>query len=159
MVRKRCAASGLHPSRIAGHSSLFQSVLPHAPQQQLDAVLAELASVKGKHRLMDQKIGQLSREITQLKAALTRQGAAAKAPPKSKAAARRIAEEAFATEAGARRLVESLALALQCVVMLKETPDYVGKAFVASRLGTSGYAFGTLPKGSDVKAIVTRAAF
>lgn len=125
----------------------------------LDAVLAELASVKGKHRLMDQRIGQLSREITQLKASLNRQGAAAKAPPKSKAAARRLAQEAFATEAGARRLVENLALALQCVVMLKETPDYVGKAFVASRLGTSGYAFGTLPKGSDVKAIVERAAF
>ena len=61
-------------------------------------------------------------------------------------------------EAGARRLVERLALALQGSLMVRHAPPAAADAFCASRLGGDwGRAFGTLPTGLDVGAIVERA--
>ena len=61
-------------------------------------------------------------------------------------------------EAGARRLVELMALVLQGSLLVRHSPAYVADAFCASRLGDDagwGHAFGTLPPGLDTAAIVS----
>jgi putative acyl-CoA dehydrogenase len=64
-----------------------------------------------------------------------------------------------ADEVTARRLVERLALVLQGSLLIRHGPAAVADAFVASRLeGDWGNAFGTLPRGLDLAAIVERAA-
>ena len=58
----------------------------------------------------------------------------------------------------ARRLVELMALVLQGSLLVRHAPAPVADAFCASRLGgDGGLAFGTLPGGSDVGAILDRA--
>jgi putative acyl-CoA dehydrogenase len=60
-------------------------------------------------------------------------------------------------EVRARRLVERLALALQASLLVRHAPAEVADAFCASRLaGDGGRAFGTLPPGTDFKAILER---
>jgi putative acyl-CoA dehydrogenase len=62
-------------------------------------------------------------------------------------------------ESQARVLVRDLVLALQAALLIKHAPAAVADAFCASRLeGDGGGAFGTLPRGSDVRAITERAA-
>ena len=61
-------------------------------------------------------------------------------------------------EAGARKLVESLALALQGALLVRHAPKAVSDAFVATRLGAEGgLAFGAIPPGFDSGAILARA--
>src|SRR5207244_3961092 len=60
-------------------------------------------------------------------------------------------------EAGARRIVERMALALQASLLIRHAPPEVADAFCASRLaGDSGLNFGTLPARCDLEAIVAR---
>ncbi|MET9858059.1 acyl-CoA dehydrogenase family protein [Streptomyces smyrnaeus] len=61
-------------------------------------------------------------------------------------------------ESRARRLVERMALVLQGSLLVRFAPPAVSDAFCASRLGGDwGAAFGTLPSGLDLAAIVERA--
>ncbi len=61
-------------------------------------------------------------------------------------------------EAHARRLAEQIALVLQGSLLVRHAPATVADAFCASRLdGDWGHAFGTLPSGLDLAAIVARA--
>ncbi|MFB7495684.1 acyl-CoA dehydrogenase family protein [Streptomyces sp. NPDC056161] len=61
-------------------------------------------------------------------------------------------------QAGARRLVESMALALQASLLVRHAPAAVADAFCASRLGGDwGHSFGTLPGGTGLDAILERA--
>jgi putative acyl-CoA dehydrogenase len=63
--------------------------------------------------------------------------------------------ETDVSEAGARRVVERLALALQASLMARYSPPTVADAFCMSRLqGDWGRAFGTLPSGAPVDAIL-----
>ena len=57
---------------------------------------------------------------------------------------------------GARRLVEDLGVALQASLLVRHAPREVADGFCASRLGGGGKAFGTLPAGLDLEAIVER---
>lgn len=58
----------------------------------------------------------------------------------------------------ARRLVESMALALQASLLVRYAPPAVADAFCATRLGGDwGHSFGTLPDTTDVDAILGRA--
>jgi putative acyl-CoA dehydrogenase len=108
----------------------------------LDAFVAELELAKGRSKRLDSYIASIKREIAALK-----KNATSKKP-----------SVATAREQSARLLVERLALALQAALMVQHAPKYVADAFIASRLGgQSGYAFGTLPKNVDAKAIVARA--
>jgi putative acyl-CoA dehydrogenase len=60
-------------------------------------------------------------------------------------------------ELRARRVVESMALALQGSLMVRYAPRAVADAFCASRLaGDRGHVFGTLPAGLELGAIVER---
>ncbi|MFD7439428.1 DNA alkylation response protein [Streptomyces sp. NPDC059861] len=59
---------------------------------------------------------------------------------------------------GARRLVELMALTLQASLLVRHAPPAVADAFCATRLGGDwGHAFGTLPDGADLGAILDRA--
>ena len=64
-------------------------------------------------------------------------------------------------QAGARRVVEHLALTLQASLLAQHAPTEVADAFVASRLGGEhGVTFGTLDAGLSARharAIVDRA--
>ncbi|MFF7451655.1 MULTISPECIES: acyl-CoA dehydrogenase family protein [unclassified Streptomyces] len=65
---------------------------------------------------------------------------------------------ASASETGARRLVEQMALTLQASLLVRHAPAPVADAFCATRLGGDwGHAFGTLPDSADVGAILGRA--
>jgi putative acyl-CoA dehydrogenase len=60
-------------------------------------------------------------------------------------------------ETRARRVVESMALALQGSLLVRHGDAAVADAFCASRLGgDGGLEYGTLPPGSDFEAIVDR---
>jgi putative acyl-CoA dehydrogenase len=60
-------------------------------------------------------------------------------------------------EAGARRLAERLALALQASLLVRHSPAAVADAFLASRLdGEGGFAYGTLPSRAGLASIVER---
>ncbi|MEU3613664.1 acyl-CoA dehydrogenase family protein [Streptomyces sp. NPDC006872] len=62
-----------------------------------------------------------------------------------------------ATPAGARRLVEQMALALQASLLVRHAPPAVADAFCATRLaGDWGHSFGTLPDGADLDTILDR---
>jgi putative acyl-CoA dehydrogenase len=65
---------------------------------------------------------------------------------------------AEATETGARRLVEQMALTLQASLLVRHAPAAVADAFCATRLaGDWGHAFGTLPGSADLDTILARA--
>lgn len=60
-------------------------------------------------------------------------------------------------ELRARRIVEQIALVFQAGLLLRHAPSAVSDAFCASRLGRDwGGAFGTLPTGLDLTAILDR---
>nr|WP_035924304.1 acyl-CoA dehydrogenase family protein [Pseudofrankia saprophytica] len=60
-------------------------------------------------------------------------------------------------EFGARSLVERLALVLQASLLVRHAPAAVADAFCATRLGEAGgRVFGTLPRGTDVEALIAR---
>jgi putative acyl-CoA dehydrogenase len=61
-------------------------------------------------------------------------------------------------EALARALTRDLVLGLQAALLIRHAPAYVADAFCASRLAGESSAFGLLPRGSDLAAIVQRAA-
>ncbi len=66
--------------------------------------------------------------------------------------------EQMTTDAQARRLAQELALAVQAALIAQSAPSTVLDAFCESRLaGDWGQAFGTLPAGCDLDAIITRA--
>ncbi|KUN67860.1 DNA alkylation response protein [Streptomyces canus] len=65
---------------------------------------------------------------------------------------------ATTSEAGARRLVEHMALTLQASLLVRHAPSAVADAFCATRLGGDwGHAFGTLPDAAEVELILDRA--
>jgi putative acyl-CoA dehydrogenase len=95
-----------------------------------DALRAELAPARGADQRLD--------------AFLTRLDSALAAPP---------------DEAEARRLAETIVLAVQGALLVRFAPPAVADGFCASRLdGGRGAAFGALPAGIDRRAIVERAA-
>jgi putative acyl-CoA dehydrogenase len=57
----------------------------------------------------------------------------------------------------ARQLTEDVAVALQAKLLLEAGNQVVSDAFIASRLAGHGRAYGTLPRGTDVAALVARA--
>ncbi|MFF5103692.1 DNA alkylation response protein [Streptomyces sp. NPDC000134] len=65
---------------------------------------------------------------------------------------------AGARPAGARRLVELMALTLQASLLVRHAPAAVADAFCATRLGGDwGHSFGTLPQDAALDAVLARA--
>jgi putative acyl-CoA dehydrogenase len=97
-----------------------------------EAVLAELAGAAGANRRLDAATRALESDLA---------GGAA-----------------GIGEARAREVTGRIARALQAAQLVRHAPEEVAEAFCATRLDESGGgAFGALPAGIDVEAIVTRA--
>ncbi|QYG02550.1 MULTISPECIES: isovaleryl-CoA dehydrogenase [Massilia] len=61
-------------------------------------------------------------------------------------------------EAGARVLAEQIVVAVQAALLLRHAPPYVGEAFLLTRiLQPVGGAYGRLPAGNDLEAMLARA--
>jgi len=91
--------------------------------QALEAFEKELTLARGLDRRLDEAIDGA---LTQVRGVLT--------------------SDPSVAQAGARRLVEDLALVLQASLVVRHCPAPVAEAFVASRLGgAAGHTFGTLP--------------
>jgi len=72
---------------------------------------------------------------------------------------RQITGDPETLEVRARRVVEGMGLAFQAAMLVRHGDPAVADAFCASRLGGNwGEAFGTLPAGTDFKAIIERSA-
>ncbi|MEU8772567.1 acyl-CoA dehydrogenase family protein [Streptomyces sp. NPDC048606] len=103
----------------------------------------------------------LQREPMALNAFLTEVGLARGADHRLDAAIKNLLTELAdleGIEARARRVVERMALVLQGSLLVRWAPPEVADAFCASRLGGDwGAAFGTLPHGLDLRAVVSRA--
>jgi putative acyl-CoA dehydrogenase len=95
-----------------------------------EALFAELHAARGAHVALDREIMALELQL----------------------------RDVSDLEARSRTVVERMALALQASVLLRAGNDAVAAAFCASRLGGAhGYAFGTLPAGAPLAALVERA--
>lgn len=102
----------------------------HREPGALDAFLIEVGRARGADHRLDTAVKNLLAELGELEGA----------------------------EGRARRLVERLALVLQGSLLVRFAPPEVADAFCASRLGGDwGTAFGTLPYGLDLAAVVERA--
>ena len=102
----------------------------HREPASLEAVFAELATVQGHDDRLDATV----------------------------ASARRLLERPDALPFAARRLVETLGLALQAAVLLRTAPPAVADLFLASRLGGDRLGcFGTLRPGVDAASMLERA--
>ena len=95
----------------------------------VEALFAELRSAEGAERRLDDFVDSLERDLS----------------------------EPDELEARARRIAESMALALQGSLLVRFGDQAAADAFCASRLdGDWGEAFGTLPAGTDFKRIIAR---
>src|SRR6266850_1006942 len=95
----------------------------------LEMTLQEIRAAQGGNKQFDNFVSRLERELT----------------------------NSNQPEAHARRLAELLALALQGSLLVRYAPSEVAEAFCASRLSDdSGFAFGTLPAGTDFNTIIER---
>ncbi|GHJ16621.1 acyl-CoA dehydrogenase family protein [Micromonospora sp. AKA38] len=103
----------------------------------------------------------LTREPQVLAAYEAEVATAAGADPRLDAAVRAVRDELADhtdLELRARRVVERLALVLQGALLVRHGHPAVADAFCASRLGGDhGQAYGTLPGGLDLAAIIDRA--
>jgi putative acyl-CoA dehydrogenase len=99
----------------------------------------------------------LAREPETAEAFLAEVRLAAGADARLDAALSRLERDlASPDEAGARRLLERLATALQASLLVRHAPAEVADAYCASRLDGLGGVFGTLPPGLDLAGIVAR---
>jgi putative acyl-CoA dehydrogenase len=104
----------------------------------------------------------MSREPQVLEALMRELGTSAGANEHLDAAVQRLQRELMGSpetaQLRARRIVELIALCLQGSLLVRHAPAAVSDAFCATRLGGDwGYAFGTLPAGADLDAILARA--
>ncbi|MFL6226600.1 MAG: acyl-CoA dehydrogenase family protein [Actinomycetes bacterium] len=106
----------------------------------------------------------LARQPESLQALLDEVAPARAAEPRLDRAAAAVERDLAATadpvglQAGARRLVERLAVLLQGALLVRHGHPAVADAFCASRVaGDRGAALGTLPAGLDLPTIVERA--
>ncbi len=97
--------------------------------ESLEAFLAEVNKTRGELPRLDAIVDTLKRELS----------------------------DPSDAESRARRLVELMAITLQCSLMLRFGDPVVAEVFCASRLGDSGHQFGTLRPDPRLGAIVERA--
>lgn len=108
----------------------------------LDVIISELKQMQGKNRIYDAHLARLEKSIAAIKAGFAK--AKAKSKDKNQKATKQEQANAFADEAGARRFVENLALALQAKVMLEQAEPLRANAFIKARLESGALAFGNL---------------
>ena len=98
--------------------------------ESVDAVVDEVASVAGEDRRLDRALEALRKELV----------------------------DGGDLEARARRVAERFALVLQASLLVRHGAPEVADAFMASRIDLDrGGAFGDLPSGVDLSAVLDRA--
>ncbi|MDL9979625.1 acyl-CoA dehydrogenase family protein [Microbacterium sp. ASV49] len=98
-----------------------------------EALRDELETTRGAHALLDAHVGRTLRLLGE------------------------VAGDMDGAQAQARRLTESLALALQGSLMVRHAPAHDAETFLAARLGEDrGAQYGVLPRGTDAAAILAR---
>lgn len=128
------------------------------PRHYREAPLLSIWEGSGNVNALD-VLRALSRDPSPAEALFTELALARGADARLDAAVRRLKSAlSEATETGARRLVEQMALTLQASLLVRHAPPAVADAFCATRLGGDwGYSFGTLPDSTDLGAILSRA--
>ena len=102
----------------------------HKTPAVVEAFFAELDRARGAHRLLDQHVDQLKRQLA----------------------------DSDDIEYRARDLVDRMALALQGALLVQHAPSPVAEAYCQSRLGDNVvHHYGALPRGIDCAAIIERA--
>ncbi|MFJ8885431.1 acyl-CoA dehydrogenase family protein [Streptomyces sp. NPDC102402] len=157
-VTKRCAAVvGEALECLGGNGYVEESGMPRLLRE---APLNSIWEGSGNVQALD-VLRALLREPMALDAFLQEVGKARGADHRLDAAIKGLLTELAdlgAAEERARRLVERMALVLQGSLLLRWAPPEVADAFCASRLGGDwGSAFGTLPHGLHLAAVVERA--
>jgi putative acyl-CoA dehydrogenase len=142
---------------LGGNGYVEESGLPRLYR---DAPLNSIWEGSGNVQALD-VLRALRRDPASLAAFRAEVGAAAGGDARLDAATARLTEQlgdGEDLEAGARRVVEQMALVLQGALLVRHAPAVVADAFCASRLGGDwGHSFGTLPRGVDTAALVDRA--
>ncbi|MFJ8751776.1 acyl-CoA dehydrogenase family protein [Streptomyces sp. NPDC102441] len=157
-VTKRCGAVvGEALECLGGNGYVEESGMPRLLRE---APLNSIWEGSGNVQALD-VLRALQREPQALNAFLQEVGKARGADHRLDAAIKDLLTELAdldAAEAGARRLVERMALVLQGSLLLRWAPPETADAFCASRLGGDwGSAFGTLPHSLDLATVVERA--
>jgi putative acyl-CoA dehydrogenase len=140
---------------LGGNGYVEESGLPRLYR---DAPLNSIWEGSGNVQALD-VLRTLHREPDAVEAFLAEAGTAAGADRRLDEAAAGLKELLREPDEGqARRVVERMALVLQGALLVRHAPHAVADAFCATRLaGDHGYAFGTLPAGTDTAALVERA--
>jgi putative acyl-CoA dehydrogenase len=113
-------------------------VLQHSPDS-VEALLAELGLARGADRRLDAEVDAVASTL--------------------RSAAEEARRDPAAVEAGARWVVERLAVVLQASLLVRHSPAAVADAYVATRVaGTGGMTFGTLPTSREAAAAVVARA-
>lgn len=95
----------------------------------LAALFAEFDAAKGGHAALDRHIEALKRDLS----------------------------DPAEAEFRARDLVDRMAIGLQAALLLRHAPAFVADPFIASRIeGRGQHHYGTLPRGTDCRAIIER---
>jgi putative acyl-CoA dehydrogenase len=139
---------------LGGNGYVEESVLPRLHRESpLNSVWEGPANVQALDVLR-----ALARRPESLDAVLREIDLAAGVDPQLDAAVSRLrADLEELDEAGARRLVERLALCLAGSLLLRHGAPAVAQAFCVTRLGgEGGRTYGTLPRGVDAASIVER---
>ncbi|WP_026004774.1 acyl-CoA dehydrogenase family protein, partial [Streptomyces sp. AA1529] len=157
-VTKRCVPlTGEALECLGGNGYVEESPMPRLLRE---APLNSLWEGSGNVQALD-VLRALQRSPQSLDAFLTEIGRAHGADHRLDAAVKDVFAQLAdleGIEARARRLVERMALVLQGSLLVRFAPTAVSDAFCASRLGGDwGAAFGTLPSGADLAALVERA--
>ena len=96
----------------------------------IDAFFAEVSKAQGEQAALDRFVADLAKDLKDLRA----------------------------LEYRARDVVDRMALALQASLLVRNAPAFVSDAFCHSRLEQAGHHnYGTLPRGVDTAAVITRA--
>ncbi|MCW7947248.1 acyl-CoA dehydrogenase [Streptomyces hygroscopicus] len=128
------------------------------PRHYREAPLLSIWEGSGNVNALD-VLRALSREPGTVEALFAELALAQGADPRLDGAVTRLKGRlAEGSQAGARRLVELMALTLQASLLVRHAPPAVADAFCATRLGGDwGHAFGTLPDSAGLDAILARA--
>jgi putative acyl-CoA dehydrogenase len=141
---------------LGGNGYVEESVMPRLYRE---APLNSIWEGSGNVNCLD-VLRALTKEPTTVEAFLAEVELAGREEPRLRTALARLKDDLRRADEGqARRLVERMALVLQGALLVRVSPPPVADAFCASRLaGEGGLALGTLPVGTDVAALVERAA-
>jgi putative acyl-CoA dehydrogenase len=142
---------------LGGNGYVEESILPRLYRE---APLNSIWEGSGNINALD--VVRIVRKQPQALAAWREEIAPARDEPRIAAEAERLERdltEGELAESQARAISQRMALLWQAALLLRCAPTAVADAFIASRIGeASGRTLGTLPRGTDLRAIVERAA-